>query len=365
MSDVSIDFLGQGLNSETAFALSNTNGNTNVLRPFIGNDGRSYVSVPTGEYDAQGKPVYRAQITNSGATLRKNEWEWLDSMVTPVAKKRLQFVNRLRANGQVISFPNAYNHSVYTYQRNTDIGAATIGMNPRSRAENDKVTFDQVSLPLPIISKEIEMDAREIAIRRNGGVPLDTTMVEQAADRVAEYIEQLALGTLSTYTFNGFPLYGLLNFPQRITGSFLNPSVSGWTPSMMFNSVVSMIDAAYNVNRYGPFDLYYSRGLVPYMLRDYATNYDGGPLINKISSIPGIDSVNLLDYMTGNQLLLVQRSPSTAKVLVGMDITTVQWQENGGLSQKLRVMGMILPVMYRDSNNSTGIVHYSGAATTA
>ncbi|MFN7317929.1 MAG: major capsid protein [bacterium] len=364
MSDVSIDFLGQGLNSETAFALASTNGNTNVLRPFIGNDGRSYISVPTGEVDAAGKPVYRAQVTNSGATLRKNEWEWLDSMVVPVAKKRLQFVNRLRANGQVISFPNAYNHSVYTYQRNTDIGPATIGMNPRSRAENDRVTFDQVSLPLPIISKEIEMDAREIAIRRNGGVPLDTTMVEQAADRVAEYIEQLALGTLSTYTFNGFPLHGILNFPQRITGSFLNPSVSGWTPSMLFNSVISMVDAATNVNRFGPYDLYYSRGLMPFMLRDYTQNYDGGNLVNKISMIPSIQSVTMLDYLTGNQLVLVERSPSTAKVLVGMDITTVQWQENGGLSQKLRVMGMILPVMYRDANNSTGIVHYSGAATT-
>jgi uncharacterized linocin/CFP29 family protein len=363
-SDVQVDFVQNNQGSgEAALQWLNAGGDVNALRPFVGNDGRSYVNKIVGQND-DGTPKVQAIVTNSGATLRKNEWQFLDSVVVEVARKRLSLINNMRSAGLAVSFPGAYNHSVYQYQRMTDLSAATMNMNPRSRAENDRPTFDLVSVPLPIIHKEIEMDAREIAIRRNGGIPLETTALMQAAKRVSEYAEQLVLGSLSTFTYGGASLYGLINFPNRLTGAFLNPTVSGWTPAMLFNSVINMTVASVGANHYGPWDLYYSTGLMGPMLRPFSDQYDGGSLVNRIAAIPGINSVQMLDYLSGNQLLLVQRDPETAQVLVGMDVTTVQWSENGGASQKLRVMAMMIPLMKTDANSTTGIVHYTGNATT-
>jgi uncharacterized linocin/CFP29 family protein len=363
-SDVQVDFVmnNQG-NSDAAIQWLNAKGDVNALRPFVGNDNRSYVNQVVGQNE-DGTPKVQAVVTNSGATLRKNEWQFLDSIVSEVARKRLTLINNMRSAGMAVSFPGAYNHSVYQYQRMTDLSPATMNMNPRSRAENDRPTFDLVSVPLPIIHKEIEMDAREIAIRRNGGVPLETTALMQAAKRVAEYAEQLVLGSLATFTYGGASLYGLLNFPQRLTGTFLNPTVSGWNPEMMFNSVISMIKASVDNFHYGPWDLYYSTGLMSHMLKPFSAQYDGGSLVNRINDLPGINSVTMLDYLSGNQLLLVQRDPETSQILVGMDVTTVQWTENGGASQKLRVMAMMVPLMKTDANSTTGIVHFTGNATT-
>lgn len=360
-----MDFILNGAaHGSIAQRLLATNGNIQVLRPFIGNDGRTYVNTPDG-YDKDGNQIYKATVFNSGATLRKNEWQYLDQAVVKAAKQRLKLIGNMRSAGMVVNFPNAYNHSVYQYQRQSDISEARISMNVNSQGENDRVTFDIVNLPLPIIHKEVVMDAREIAIRRNGGQPLDTTVLEQAAERVAETAEKLVLGTLSDYTFGGGTVQGLTNFTYRNTGAFLNHTVSGWTPSMMYNSVIEMMKKATDDYYYGPYDLYYSTGLMSPMLQQFTANYAGGSLINNIKSLPGIASCEMLDYLTGNQLVLVQRSPNTAAVLMGMDLTTVQWSENGGTTEKFRVMAMMIPRLKCDINNNCGIVHYSGNATTA
>ena len=92
--------------------------------------------------------------------------------------------------------------------------------------------------------------------------------------------------------------------------------------------------------------------------------YDSTSLQAAIAKLPGMASVQMLDYLTGNQLLLVERSAQVARIVMGMDITTVQWQENGGATEKFRVMAMMVPQMKVDQNNNCGITHYSGNATT-
>lgn len=365
--DAQVDYILNGAAfGSAASTLLATNGNLQALRPFIGSDNRAYMNVPTGEFNEDGTQKFDAKlISNSGATLRKNEWQYLDSMVVKAAKPRLKLINAMRGAGMSVNFPNAYNHSVYQYQRQTDISDAVVSMNPRSQGENDRITFDIVNVPLPIIHKELQFDAREMAIRRNAGQPIEVSGLQLASERVAETAEKLALGTYGTYAYGGGTLYGLTNFPSRNTGAFLNPTVSGWTPEMLYNSVITMMKTAVDDYHYGPYDLYYSTGLMPYMMRQFSSQYGAGSLVNNIRSLPGINSVEMLDYLTGNQLLLVNRSPSTAQILIGMDLTVVQWSENGGLTDKLRVMAMMIPLMKTDSNSNTGIVHFTGNATTA
>ena len=340
-------------------------GDHNALRPFIGADGRSYISVQNGKFDDKGQALYDARlIGNAGAILSKQEWQYLDAALIRVAKPRLKLVNAMRAAGMTRAFPNAYNHSVYQYERISDIDDATISMSAKSNLTNDRATTDIINLPLPLIHKEFTFEAREIAISRNSGQPLSTTNLELGAEKIAEAIEKLVLGTWGTYAYGGGTLTGLINSPNRVTGAFLNTTVSGWTPVMLYNSVIAMIAAALGKNQYGPFDLYYSTGLMAPMMRMFSDQYGAGSLISNLKALPSLNSVEMLDYLTGNQLLLVQRKPSTASVLVGMDMKVVQWTTDGGETENFRLMAMMIPLVPVDQLNQSGIVHFTGNATT-
>ena len=59
------------------------NGDIGCLRPFIGDDGNNYITV-----NNRGKP--QTIVTNTPATLRKDEWILLDQQIIKVAKQRLR-----------------------------------------------------------------------------------------------------------------------------------------------------------------------------------------------------------------------------------------------------------------------------------
>jgi len=334
-----------------------------MFRPWIGKDGKTYVSLFAGN-DDNGEPKYNTvHLANAGATLRKNEWQKVDEQVVKAARTRMRLVNDFRQAGLVVNLPNAWGTSVFQYERQSDISAARISMDGLTPGDNDRPVYDIVNLPLPVISKQVTMNSRAIAISRNGNTPLDTANLELAAIKVAEQAEALVAGTYGTYSFGGGTVYGLTNFPSRITGAFLNHTVSGWTPTMMYNSVIEMIDASTRSLHYGPWKLYYSTGLLRPMMQQFSL-YDSRSLQNVIGQLPGIQSVGMLDYLTGNQLLLVQQDASTARIVMGMDITTVQWGSGNGLEENFLVMAMIVPQMKTDINSTCGIVHYTGNATT-
>ena len=349
--------LNNAASGSIASQLLASNFDPNVLRPFVGSDGRSYINRQTG-VDDNGQPIVQSLVTNAGATLRKDEWEAIDDVVVKAARKRLKVVNWLRGSGLSTNLTNGFGKTVLQYERQSDISDARISMDGLTPGDSDRPVYDLVNLPLPIIHKEVSMSARQLATSRNGNTPLDTSMLEQAAIKVAEEAEKLHLGTYGTYTFGGATLYGLINFPSRITGSATDPAGGGWTPSVTYNDVLAMIAAGYDKFRYGPFKLWYSTGYLQYMMRQFSL-YDPTPLERAIANIPQISSVEICDYLTGKQLLLVQEDSNTVRTVIGMDIQTVQWQERGGLLEKFRVMAMMVPQMKVDQASNSGVIHYT------
>ena len=351
---MSTDFILNGVaNGNTATQLLlNSGGDVNVLRPFIGKDGRSYIN----HVRKDGTP--EAIVTNAGATLRDDEWKYIDDQVVKAFRTRLKLVNWFRSAGLSRQLPGGVGRTLYQYERQSDISAARVNMDALAPGDSDRPVYDMVSLPMPIVSKEVTMNWRQILESRNGNTPLDTSMMELAAIKVAEELEKLHLGTFGTYVFGGATLYGLTNHPNRNTGS-ITALDGSWTPAKAYNDVLNMINAAYGDKKYGPFKLWYSTNYLPYMMQPFSTSYDSTPLQVAISRIPQISSVEICDYLTGSQLLLVEESSASVQTIVGMDVTTVQWQEQGGLLEKFRVMAMMVPLIKLDIANNCGIVHYS------
>lgn len=330
--------------------------NPAALRPYIGRDGRTYITVNSGRTDKDGKPVFAsALVSNAVATLRKDDWIQLDTAVLKAARPRLRVVKDLRAAGLEYVIPNGLGKTALEHEAMSDIGAATISMDGLRKGNSDRPQFDLRSLPLPIIHKDFSFSARQVAASRNGGSPLDTTTAEAAGRKVAEEAERLALGESATYSYGGGSVYGLKNFPYDLTKTLTAPTTSNQATTVA--EVLDMKQKAMNANYFGPFNLYYSPAWGAYMGGDYSANKGDNTLADRLRKIDGIQAVEQADYLTGTTMLLVQMTADVARIVVGMDITTVQWESQGGMELNFKVMAIIVPQIRGDYNNATGVVY--------
>lgn len=337
-----------------ATALLNNGFNLNALRSWVGDDSKSYMTEMRG-----GKPD--VVLAQNNATLRKDEWIELDRVVIGAARERLRLVADLRAAGLTYNLPNGMGRTVLESQTMGDITPAIISMDPTRQSEGDRPEFDLVGLPLPIIHKDFKFNIRQIATSRNGGTPIDTTTAALAGRRVAEMAEQLALGTAGTISYGGGTVYGITNFPQRITSSLTDPTDSGWTPSVLVNEVLAMRQLSVNKFHYGPWVMYNSPGWDSYLDADYSELKGDITLRERLQKINGVQDIRTLDHLTGLQILLVQQTTDVIREVIGMDITTVQWESLGGLELNFKVMAILVPQIRADQNGNTGLVHGSVA----
>ena len=327
------------------------------LRPYIGKDGRQYITQNVGGV-LKAVPL----VGNATATLRSDEWKAIDDVVTKVAKERLKAVDDLRGAGLTYSIPNGLGKTILETETQSDINDASVSMDGMRENANDRPIYELTSLPLPIIHKDFSFSARQIATSRNGNTPLDTTMAELASRKVAETAEKLVIGSYGSYAFGGGTVYGYINFPNRITALLTAPTASGWIGNTLLTEILGMRQDSIDAYHYGPWRLYLGTSWSEYLDDDYSSSYGGKTTRQRIADVDGISSVGTLDYLTGFQVLLVQQTTDVVRLVIGMDITTVQWETHGGMLQHFKVMGIMVPQLRTDQNDNTGIVHGSTSA---
>ena len=331
--------------------LMKNNFDANCLRPYIGKDGREYIT-----QNRNGKLV-AVPIANATATLRKDEWIELDGVVVKAAKERLKAVADLRGAGLTYSIPNGMGKTILETETQSDINDADVSMDGLRQGANDRPLYELTSLPLPIIHKDFSFSARQIATSRNGNSPLDMTMADLAARKVAETAEKLLIGSYGTYAFGGGTIYGYTNFPNRLTQVITAPTAGGWTGSTIVTEVLAMRQSSVNAYHYGPWRLYFGTSWLQYLDEDYSSAKGDNTVRERLEAIDGITSVSTLDYLTGYQVLLVQQTTDVVREVIGMDVTTLQWETNGGMLQNFKVMAILVPQIRADQNSNTGIVH--------
>lgn len=330
-----------------------SNMDPNVLRPYIAEDGRHYIT------QVRNGAAVAVPVGNAVATLRRDEWKIIDDAVILSARQRLRVVASLREQGLVYNIPNAMGKTVLETAVMSDITGATISMDPIRKSDSDRPEFDIGLLPLPIIHKDFSFTAREIAVSRNSNTPLDTTMAEMAARKVAEEAEELALGTTGTFSYGGGTIYGLTNYPGRHTATLTDPTSSGWTPSVFITEVLAMKQASMDDRMFGPWALYLSPSWDQYLDGDYHPEGGDRTLRERLQAIQGIVRIETVDFLTGLQAILVQQTTETIRLVLGMDITTLQWETQGGMQQNFKVMAMMVPQIRGDINGRTGLIHGS------
>lgn len=353
MNGVNVDFILNGAaHGNVAQRLMACNYDPSCLRPYLADDG--YTPLITANVNGE----MRELVTNAPALLRKDEWILLDTAVIRVAKERLRAFADLRSRGLTYSVPNAMGTPVLQYQAMSDITPATISMDGLRQSEEDRPAFELRNLPLPIIHKDFSFTLREVApTRQSGQGAIDTTTAELASRRVSEEVEKLLLGVSDSYTYGGGTVYGYTNLPQRITTTVTDPTDGGWTGATLIDDINAMIQSANDANYYGPWLLYFSRGWNRFFNEDYSTAKGDNTVRQRLQAIEDISLIRTLDYLTGYQVILVQATSDVIRAVLGMDVTTIQWETHGGMRLHFKVMCIQVPQLRYDYNDAAGIVH--------
>lgn len=353
------DFILNGIpHGDVASRLvANGNMEPGMFRPYIKCDkaGRPlglFVNVAGGE-----RPV-------ANATLRYDEWKEFDSALVQAAKLRLKAIAAIQSRGLVYNIGGGWGKTVLATEKSSELGDAEINMDGITRGKNDRVDFGIDYLPLPIVHKGFQINARVLAESRTGATPLDTIQVTEATFKVAEKLEDMLLNGASSYAYGGGTIYGFLDFPQRETYSFPNghwndmvnePSSDGSVGEQILQDVLAMIQKSMDVQHYGPWVLFIPSAYETVLSRDYTSTY-AKSIRARLLETGGLEDIVTCDKLTADRVVLAQMTPDVVRLVTAMPLTNIEWQVEGNMVTKFKVMAIMVPQVRADANNKSGIV---------
>lgn len=363
--------------------LQGTRFDPGLLRPYIDENGERVCTVNTGrmrENKETGmyEPVYeKARISEliangvsspvfNATSLRKLEWVFLDQVVLRAARYRLKAWADLAAANTFGGF-NGMSKMVLEHETMSDPGEAVVDMDGLTEGRGDSPKYQLEGLPLPITHSDFFFSSRRLAVSRNTGTPLDSTMAEAAARRVAEAIEKVTIGVQTGITngdasqYGRAPtVYGYTNFPNRITKTDMT-APTGSNGEAVVDSWIALRELLILNKFYGPFMVYTSTDWDRYLDGDYKVTGGNNPnttLRARLKQIPDIVDIRRLDFLTNTfTVLFVQMTPDVARAVSGMDITTIQWESKGGMQLNFKVMCINVPQLRADYYGKCGIGH--------
>lgn len=363
--DVNLDQGGRPTaRSSVISRTSNPDFQPGLLRPWISpKNGKAYVTV--NRYNPKTGVVEKRHelATNAPVALPRDSWKLIDRTITRAALQPLTFVSQVRGSGLERNIPDAFGTLAVESRTGGDITGATVSMSGNRRGDFDVAEEDVQLIPLPIIHKDFQFEAREIAVSRRAGAPLDTTTGTLAGRKVAEEIEKMFLGVSSNdgFSYAGGTIRGLTTHPDRLTKVLTSP-VGNWGgagPATLITEILAMIEQARVAGFFGPFRIIHSPGWAQYLGGDYSSNNGTGTVRQRVLATEGIQSMTQANYLTGMQFILVQMQPETIRAIVGMDVTTMMWETMGGMEVNFKVMAIIVPEVRADHAGNAGIVHGS------
>lgn len=350
---MAVDFIynGQAF-GDVADRLLDADLDPGVLKPWRDpTTGRKYVTLTR-----DGKP--KNFLTNAPATLTKDQWIDLDRAIVRIAEPELRVWGDIEGLGLRYRVPNGMGTTVLQEQTMGDFGTATISMDGLKRSDRDRPEFDLRNFPLPIIHGEFSFSARELAVARRSGAPLDTTSAERVTRRIVEQVESLTIGSAVSYSYGGGTIYGLTNKPERVSKVLTLPTALGWTPQTTVDEILDMISSLQDLNFNGQYGLYYSPAWTRYFDADYSATYANETLRTRLQKIDDIRFMRKLSYgLSGYQIVLFQLTSDVIRAVTGMDLTTLQWNSMDGLAKNWKIMCIMVPQLRTNANGTTGIAH--------
>jgi len=341
-------FVGNAVGSPV-HALSGSGMNTNALRPYIAEDGRPYIT------------INGVAVRANAALLQKDEWKTLDRSVIQIARQRLNGIADLQNRGLV---RNLGGLGVMTdeWEDVSDMEAANVDMAGATRGEEDSAVFQTQGVPIPIIHKNFRINIRRLLASRRQGAPIDTTQAETSSRLVRDGLENMLFNGV-TLKSDGYNIYGYTTYPNRLRTNIATAWDSATTS--ILTDVEHMLATMHAAYHFGPFVMYVPTNYYSVLIKDYSS-YKNGTFLDRILAYPDIEAVKPADVLTSTEIVMVEMARDVVDLAVGQDITTVEWESQGGMISHYKVMAAMAPRLKKDGNGNTGILHAfeAGASTT-
>jgi hypothetical protein len=293
----------------------------------------------------------------TNATLRKDEWIMLDTMIIQTARQRLRAAADLMSRGLVKNV-NGLATTILQWQTQSRTGEVNVNIDPQVQGNSEALDFQLKSLPLPIFHADYQIGLRELTTSRNNGFTgLDTLLAAQKAQDIAEKIENTLINGLDNFTYGQGTIYGYTDFPDRATTTISDWSDTAVTGEDIVQEVLEMVQAQFDQFSYGPFVLYIPLSYATKMSEDYSDAKGDNTIRERIEDIQEVSEVRVLDLLEDGNVLLVQLTQDKVEMVNGMPLSNVQWDEGGGMTSHFKIMTIQIPRLLADKDGNSGICH--------
>lgn len=291
------------------------------------------------------------------ATLLPEQWKDLDLALIGTAETYMAGVLDLTSRGLTytissLGIPASQYHSI------NKMDPPTMDMRVSAMGNNQRLALTPHLVPLPFVYADYDFDLTELEASQRLGLGLDTAHATEAMRTVTEGFESILFNGTPVGTYQGNPVYGYRNHPQRVTGS-----VTGvWsTPTNIHSTVLAMFKAMLARNRQGPYALYMNIEQWGELHAEKGVDVNWNYMRWVQESFPQIVSYKPTYAMPDGELVLVELTSRTVDMAIKMAPTNIPWEIMGGLGQHVRVIGSMTPRIKLDGDNQVGLVHYTGA----
>jgi len=354
-------------NSMSGRQLVVANGDLGILRPWMDPRGQTWCTMryPGWPKGPDGKILtYNQPVHNTPSLVTREDWFQIDQDIRWQVKQPLVFWSRLMATVRR-DVPNALGKLVLPYRFADGEADAILSMDPARRSERTKAQQDMDWIPLPVWHSDGEFTMRESLVSANSAIPLDTTGLRLGARKIAEKIEDFALGVSDPFSYAAGTIYGAMNYPYRNTFTMTSPEAGGWTPVTLVNELNRIFKILHLLNYDGPYEVFYSSAWQPWLDGDYSsTEPSTGTVLERLRKMSKIKSFTEVQRLPGFRMLVMQLTEDVVQAVNGMDFTTVQWKEHGGMAEVYKIMAMQYPFFHHDYSGHTGYVDASAADPT-
>lgn len=240
----------------------------------------------------------------------------------------------------------------------TDMSQAEITMEGIDQSL-DHVQLANSDKKVPIISKSVMLFWRDLVSSRNGGIPLDTLNIENAARQVAEEEDKLLL----TGEYTGWKALAIEGLATA-TGRTSQATAGTWgTIANIYTDISAAIAKLEAGGHYGPYAMIL-RSALNARLRQLATNTDQlvRESILQMLSAGGEGRIFVSDSLYSSagattSVLVVEPSPDNFVMGIAQDITTNRWTDQN-MNTVMKIYEAITPRVKR----ATSICELTGVS---
>lgn len=293
----------------------------------------------------------------ANTTLRKDAHKAMAVKLVEIAHEQLVGVQDLIDRGLTINIPT-WGITLFEYEKSSGMTDAEVNMDGSTKGQNDRVTFESVAVPIPVVAMDWTIGARQLAASTYNGTALDTTQLALSARNVYDKMEDILFNGLSTLIVSGAQIYGYTNHPNRNTVSFAG---SGWATATgrdIIGDTKKLLQAMYNDNRYGPFVMYVAKNVWAELQMDYSTSKGDRTFRERILAFNEIIDVKCSGKLASGNVVLVQLTDDVVQLAVAKDISYKQYS-NDGFTVMFKTFMAAAPVLKSDKDGSCGIAHGS------